>query len=181
MEQGLSVGVFVVGLVTFGLFSLAVRYHFHSVKMPGGMKVISAVSFSAFVLFAVFLFRQPADPVYQVVSLCLMLVSLSLFGWAVITTRAFEFNLAYDPAAPKAICDLGPYRHVRHPFYLAYCIFWTATFVATLHWTQIATACVLLILYIIAAKGEERGFLASPLADAYGQYRGRTGFIIPGL
>jgi protein-S-isoprenylcysteine O-methyltransferase Ste14 len=37
------------------------------------------------------------------------------------------------------------------------------------------------IVYILAAKGEEKKFEASPLAEQYRAYKGKTGFFTPKL
>ena len=75
----------------------------------------------------------------------------------------------------------GPYGVVRHPFYAAYSLFWVAGWVGSGAWSTAVVALTMFTLYVTAARGEEAGFAASALAEAYRRYQQRTGFFFPRL
>ena len=180
--QQVVVGVLLVcGFMTFGAFSLAVRLHFKSSKMPTGMKLISLVSVVGFALFTYFSLSDIRPMVMSAISTAIILSSAALFTWSIVTTRDHHFKLAFDPATPNGICSTGPFRYVRHPFYLSYIVFWAGAYVGTLSLAVLVVAIILINLYTYAALAEEAAFSQSDLNGQYAIYRQRTGFIIPRL
>lgn len=105
--------------------------------------------------------------------------ALGLWAWAVATTRRERLSLAFSPDPPEAIIDRGPYRYVRHPFYVSYTLYWLAGAAAAPIWWVVAPSLLAIALYVAAARAEERKFAVSPLADAYTAYRARTGMFLP--
>ena len=84
-----------------------------------------------------------------------------------------------DYPLPDRLITDGPYRWVRHPFYLAYMIGALAPAVAVQHPFIIAVSLAMIGFVVTAAVREERVWLGSPKADAYREYRRRTGMFIP--
>jgi protein-S-isoprenylcysteine O-methyltransferase Ste14 len=80
---------------------------------------------------------------------------------------------------PGAVCQSGPYKFVRHPFYLSYMVAFLAAVVA---FPSLVTAaeCVLNIaLFVYMAFDDERVLLRSEMADCYKAYRQRAAMFLP--
>jgi protein-S-isoprenylcysteine O-methyltransferase Ste14 len=145
-----------------------------------GMKVIrasSAIS-AAFNVGAIVL--TPAIPAARALSAVLVyLFALALFFWAVRVNRQSSLSAAFSPDSPRHLVTRGPYRWVRHPFYCAYLMTWTAGFVATGRWWLLPSIALMFIVYLKAAQVEEQKFARSPLAAEYRKYKDSTGQFLP--
>ena len=84
-----------------------------------------------------------------------------------------------DHPLPDRLITHGPYRFVRHPFYLSYIIGAIAPAVAVPQPLVIAVTVLMIVLVVAAAFREERVWLSSPRAEAYQDYRRRTGMFLP--
>jgi protein-S-isoprenylcysteine O-methyltransferase Ste14 len=115
-----------------------------------------------------------------VLSIGLCVLALVLFAATCRATRVQPLPLAFDPARASRIVANGPYRYVRHPFYLSYSITWLAGALATSWWPAWLTAGLMLCAYFWAAATEERALLRSH-PDDYTKYRARTGAFFPRL
>lgn len=167
------------GLVCFVAFSWGLRGHFRSTgPMAPGMKLTSALSLIGFIWFVVRVFRQGESLAWPLAMVC-FIASFWVFAWAVRTTRRARPALAFDDVKPDSLFREGPYRHVRHPFYLSYLIFWVGTAVSTAGLLPWAVPFIMLAAYRRAALQEERNFETSPLAEPYAQYRARAGMFLP--
>lgn len=84
-----------------------------------------------------------------------------------------------DPK-PRTLITGGPFRFVRHPFYLAYVLAWLAAPVAT--WGPVITlfALIQIATFIVAARREERQ-LEGLFGEGYRAYKARTGMFLPYL
>jgi protein-S-isoprenylcysteine O-methyltransferase Ste14 len=107
------------------------------------------------------------------------LSALSLFWWAIATNRRQPLSAIFSPDVPVHLMTAGPYRMVRHPFYCAYLLVWFAGLVATLMWWLVLSVAVMFVIYLRAARFEERKFLGSALARPYRDYQARTGQLLP--
>lgn len=114
-------------------------------------------------------------------ALALFVLSMSLFAWTVRATRKTPPTMAFDTDEPFFLLNHGPYRYVRHPFYVSYLLFWIGTALATPSLLSWAAPLVMLLVYWNAARREERKFANSNLAAAYQTYRARAGMFIPRL
>ncbi len=175
-----SWGVLLTGTACFLSFSWAVRFHFDKAgRLPRGMQVVSAVSFLAFTWFLYGLGSRPGG--FRLAPFALCVLSLLLFWWCIRHTRRKRFPLAFSPDAPALLDTQGPYQVVRHPFYLAYLLFWVATALAVPGLLPWAVPAVMAALYTAAAAKEEAEFADSILASEYQRYRMRTGMFTPML
>ena len=162
----------------FAAFSWGVKKHFRSTgAMPPGMKITSLLSLTLFAAF-VWHIAQGASGLW-LVSLGLFSASLTVFAAAVAASRYTPPTLAFDTDAPNFLLQHGPYRYVRHPFYLAYVLFWLGTAVAVQGVLGWAAPVLMTALYIEAASREERKFASSELSGAYKAYRARAGMFWP--
>ncbi|MDE1883568.1 MAG: isoprenylcysteine carboxylmethyltransferase family protein [Rhodospirillales bacterium] len=167
-----------VAAVCFAVFSWGVKKHFRSTgAMPLGMKLISLLSLALFAAFAWHIAQGTSG--LWLVALGLFIASLAVFAAAVAASHRTPPTLAFDTDAPNFLLQHGPYRYVRHPFYLAYVLFWLGTAVAVPGALGWAAPLVMTALYIEAAAREERKFANSDLAGAYQAYRARAGMFWP--
>ena len=173
--------VTLVGISVVAAYIWSVRNHFVSDAMPSGARIIAAaVTTSLVVMLALtWLISQPLPA--QVLGLAIQLFSVWIFYAAIQASRKARLRFIFDPEHPHSLVKDGPYRLVRHPFYVSYSIFWFGWAVAT--WSIWAIPCVIILiwLYVSAAQFEERNFEASPLSSDYLDYKARTGFFLPKL
>lgn len=170
--------VLLAGAGCFGSFAWAAQFHFHKAsQVPRGMQAVSVASLLAF---AGFLYGMDARPGgFRLAPLALCVLSLLLFWWCVLHTRRKRFTLAFTPDAPAFLDTQGPYRVARHPFYLAYLMFWVATALAVPGLLPWAVPAVMAMLYTSAATTEEAKFTDSALESEYRAYSQRTGMFFP--
>ncbi len=74
----------------------------------------------------------------------------------------------------------GPYRWVRHPFYVAFALAMLANSLVTANWFVFATGAVVLLLLVIRTSKEEEK-LIERFGDEYRQYMATTGRFWPRL
>ena len=167
-----------LGFCCFAAFSWGVKGHFRRTgAMPAGMKLTSALSLAGFAWFIWHLTGGVSRAWPLVVAL--FGVALGLFIWAVQATRRTPPTLAFDTDAPSFLVNHGPYRLVRHPFYLAYVMFWVATALAAQTPLAWGAPVVMTTLYYFAARREERKFASSDLSAAYAAYQAQAGMFLP--
>jgi len=175
----ITAALFIAGFTCFAAFVWGVKSHFRRTeKIPAGTKLISVLSAAGFLAFA-FNLAFGAPGTYWECAFTLFVLSLALFAWTVTSTRRTPPTLAFDDDAPSFLLRHGPYRYVRHPFYLSYLLFWTGTactFSAVWPWLVPA---VMISVYANAASREEGKFARSDLAAAYHAYRQRAGMFFP--
>jgi protein-S-isoprenylcysteine O-methyltransferase Ste14 len=181
LNHSQTIIMFTAGLICFAGFSWGVKGHFRSTgQMPPGMRLISLLSLAGFILFTARLAVQPLSTGADA-ALLLFAASLALFGWTIKATRQTPPTLAFATDQPDFLLKHGPYRFVRHPFYLSYMLFWIGTACATSALLGWATPLVMLALYQHAASREEQKFAASGLSSAYAAYRRSAGMFLPRL
>jgi protein-S-isoprenylcysteine O-methyltransferase Ste14 len=109
----------------------------------------------------------------------LALGSLVLYEWTRRTVVDRNFYVALAGAVPGAVCEEGPYRYVRHPFYLSYMVAFVAAAVAFPSFI-VSGVCLLNIgLFVYMALDDERVLLASAMAADYNSYKIRVGMFLP--
>jgi protein-S-isoprenylcysteine O-methyltransferase Ste14 len=147
--------------------------HFRRVGKPtGAMAATGLLAAALGVLQLVSIGR--GDRMFPIAGLVLYCVSASLFWWAVSVTRG-KLAACGQGCVSGAILRKGPYRLIRHPFYVSYNLMWIAGFAATGWWVLIVSAAVMACLYDGFARAEERGFIESSLAGEYREYQLATG------
>lgn len=121
----------------------------------------------------------PLAPMRLSVALFCCFLSLAIFCSAIRANRNRPLNFAFEPDSPRHLTAIGPYRWVRHPFYLSYTLCWLAPPLATLSVPLLLPGCVMFILYWNASSREENSFLNSPFADEYRRYKSQAGRFWP--
>lgn len=115
----------------------------------------------------------------QATSEGLFVMSFLLFGLALLSNRKHRLSEIYSTDAPKFLNRTGPYRYLRHPFYVSYLMSYLAGFVATLNPILFAQFAAMVFIYWKAAKFEEGKFSQSNLKTDYLNYTKKTGMFIP--
>jgi len=176
-----STVLFVTGFTCFVAFVWGVKSHFRKTqRIPDGTKLISLLSTLGFLSFITHLALGHPGAAWGF-ALLLFVGSLGLFSWTVKSTRRTPPTLAFDDDKPSFLLLQGPYRYVRHPFYLSYLMYWVGTAIAfngALSWV---IPVALIAVYLQAANREEEKFAHSELATAYETYRSKAGMFLPRL
>lgn len=96
------------------------------------------------------------------------------------TFRSLGKNLTDTVVTRKehTLVTTGPYRWVRHPFYLAFATLACAHTLLTANWYLALSGAAVLGLLVIRTRTEEE-HLAARFGEAYRQYRERTGMFFP--
>ena len=123
--------------------------------------------------------RSPIPVANQVAAALVLAASLSLYEWARRAIWGRRFGLGWGQHVPEALCDVGPYRYIRHPIYLSYVLAFLAQLMALPHWITAAVFLINFVLLVIVARHDERVIAASALAADYAAYRERTGMFLP--
>ena len=109
----------------------------------------------------------------------LALVAVLLYEWTRRTVIDRNFFIGLSGEVPGAVCDVGPYSYVRHPFYLSYMVAFIAVAVAFPSLIVSGVCLVNIGLFVYMAIDDERVLLGSPLGADYRAYRGRVGMFVP--
>jgi protein-S-isoprenylcysteine O-methyltransferase Ste14 len=109
------------------------------------------------------------------------LCSVLLYEWSRRTVVDRNFYVGLAGEVPPAVCDAGPYRYVRHPFYLSYIVAFVGVAVAFPS-LIVCGACLLNMgLFVYVAFDDERVLLGSAIATDYERYKIRVGMFLPRL
>ena len=125
---------------------------------------------------------EPRSDGFAVAGIMMYTASVALFLSAIEAANRTRLQRAFiDLPLPDRLVTDGPYRWVRHPFYLGYLIGAVAPMVAIDHIVVFVASALMALITVTAAFREERVWLNSPRADAYREYRRRTGMFVPKL
>jgi protein-S-isoprenylcysteine O-methyltransferase Ste14 len=145
------------------------RHRYAASRVSGAVLLAEAIAIAA----------APVPPGRAAGAVAVLAAALALFLWAAWTNRARKLGLAFAGQVSARLQTAGPYRLVRHPFYTSYLLaFAGGALAAWTPWVLPALAAGA-VTYARAARAEEAGFLASPLADAYRDYARRVGRFVP--
>lgn len=179
MNLVLDLLVTLAALTSLSLAAWSGRGHFQSDRMPLGSLIITLVvaATSAIYLYLVWTAEQP--PLAQLLGFLLQCAGIGLFVVTIGASRAARLRMAFDAGNPRGLVTEGPYRYVRHPFYVSYLIYFSGFAIATWSWIALGPLVVLLAIYIRAARMEEGKFANTPMSAEYEAYRRRTGMFVP--
>lgn len=169
-----------LAILNFALFGMALPVVFaRSEGTPLPTKLVVAVGAAFSSLHVYLLGTAPLDPAGVTIAAGLYLLACGLFSWTAQSVRGRNFRLAYVDGSPPAVFCGGPYRWVRHPFYLSYTLAWLAGVVALGDWRLLMTPAIMGAFYVAAAYREERQLLRGPAAEDYRAYRRHAGVLLP--
>jgi protein-S-isoprenylcysteine O-methyltransferase Ste14 len=162
-------------------FQLALGVHFrHSGSLATPMRLLIVLCVAVWLEAVVVLYRQGAPPRAELAPALILLVSAAiLFAVTKATTPPRILPAAFAEEAPASLIRSGPYRFIRHPFYVAYALYWIGLAFAAPHPGVIAGVLGILGAYVFLARREERRLLQGPLAAGYREYVRTTGMFLP--
>lgn len=109
----------------------------------------------------------------------LALAAVIIYEWTRRTVIDRNFFVGLAGEVPPVVCESGPYRYVRHPFYLSYMLAFVGVAVAFPS-LVVSGVCLLNIgLFVYMAFDDERVLLRSAIATDYQAYRMRVGMFLP--
>jgi protein-S-isoprenylcysteine O-methyltransferase Ste14 len=109
----------------------------------------------------------------------LLAVGLMLGAWTLATNRPDNFNINHKSKRGALLCFDGPYKHLRHPMYLALLIALTGIFLMNLCWLSLLALIALVFLLDRKARLEERSLIKR--SGDYERYSMKTKRFIPYL
>jgi protein-S-isoprenylcysteine O-methyltransferase Ste14 len=131
--------------------------------------------------FGVLLMRGSVGPNWAIAGIALYVAATLLFLSALEAARRVPLPRTFvDDPLPRALITSGPFAVVRHPFYVAYALAWSAAPIATHGPFVSLSAGVAIVLYFIAARREEK-LLENRFGEAYRTYKLGTGMVVPSL
>lgn len=157
----------------------AARWHFRPERLSLGAILISLLVVLTTLFFLMLTWTTQPVRAPVIVGLVLEAASLALFWAAISASRAAKLRMAFTEHLPHTLLASGPYTLVRHPFYASYILFWIGWAVALWNAWAVVPATLLVIIYVVAARIEERKFLSSSFAAEYQAYCRHAGFLWP--
>src|SRR5437868_3268274 len=144
----------IVGFGTLACFVGAMRFYFRpaSVRIPQVIIVIAAFVVASMSHSVALVAAKHVAQGWRIAGLTMFAISHIVFWSSVWAHGSRRPGVAFTTDLPEALVRRGPYRWVRHPFYLAYVIAWCAGSVVTATpWLAIA-ALAMFLVYRAAAK-----------------------------
>jgi protein-S-isoprenylcysteine O-methyltransferase Ste14 len=145
------------------------------------IRAAAAVSFAVTLLdLDRFHWSDAVRPPMRLTAMMVFIVSLALLARSMIANRFFSTAIRLQTDRGHRVVDVGPYRLVRHPGYVAMAILMPAIALALGSWYGALLALVYSALIVRRAAVEDR-YLREHL-EGYAQYAERVRFrLIPGV
>jgi protein-S-isoprenylcysteine O-methyltransferase Ste14 len=165
-----------VGIATGIGFVLMMALYFRAGPQKFADRCMSITVLTGTLLqYAGFLSMTQCGVVRSIAGTAIFLLANLLFWSARIAHGIKRPAAVFGQAVPEALTQCGPYRMVRHPFYLAYVLAFLASAIVGNRWWMYLITAALFLLYNLAAGQEERLLLACPrIGQQYADYRRRS-------
>lgn len=163
-------------------FALGLTSYFERARhRPGWVRVIHGLGMVlSLTQLVLVLSLPPRGDVWASASIVMYTGAVTVFLSAIESGRRTRLQRAFiDEPLPDRLITDGPYRWIRHPFYLGYILGALAGPVAIDSLALAVIAALMIAITVAAAIREERVWLNSVHGDAYRAYRSRTGMFIP--
>ena len=122
----------------------------------------------------------PRSDEFAAAGVVMYTLAVAQFLSAMDAARGTRLQRAFvDHPLPNRLITAGPYRWVRHPFYLGYMIGALAPAVAIASIWIAAISAIMIAMVVAAAVREERVWLAGGRAQEYRSYQQRAGMFFP--
>ena len=124
--------VIVASIACFSSFVWGMKAFFvMPTRVPYGVRMLQGLGALYFVLYT-FIVTKPGavTGITAWIGLMFLGISFSLFWWTIRTNRTKRFGVGFSFECPDAFSTKGPYRLIRHPFYLSYSLGWTGAAMA---------------------------------------------------
>lgn len=156
-------------------------YFERPIARPRWVRVVHGVTRWLSVLHAVVVVATPPrSDAWAAAGVACYSVAVALFLSAIEAARRTRLQRAFvDDPLPDRLIREGPFRWVRHPFYVGYVLGAVAGPLAVDSLALVVLAAAMVVLTVYAAVREERVWLASARADEYRRYRRQTGMFLP--
>ena len=148
--------------------------------VPPGVRVIEiAASVSIIAGAGLIGFRASVTWPFDALAWALAMLSCGLFAWSTAHVGTFTLTAAFSNDAPRRLIASGPYRWLRHPFYVAYVLAQLFVLAASASLWAVPMCALMALIYVRAAGHEERKFARSALAAEHAVYVRATGAFWP--
>lgn len=117
----------------------------------------------------------------ELIAVPVLAASLALVAATVASHRVPVSLWHQRDDAPQSIVTHGPYRWVRHPFYVAFLLLLAGTAMVTRDAIALASLALGASILSWTARREERRLAESAFGAEYRAYRARTGRFVPRL
>ena len=171
--------VTLLAVATIGSYLWSVKFHFESGALEAGAKLISIMVLTGAIVFSALTWALAQPLTIQLLGCLLQSLSLVLFWVTIRETRNAKLLAAFTDKNPGSLVISGPYRHVRHPFYSSYLLFWFGWAIATANLWSLALFAIMCVIYWRAAVQEEEKFSNTPMAEEYASFKASRKRFIP--
>ncbi len=172
-----------IHLILYGLIVASLIWgRFRFFKVSGGTPRVSvvlydfAVAIQILVTFYYMISTAYVPPLLVYFCSALYLLGLLLFWWAIVTAKSLDFAFSDKVGS---IITTGPFKIVRHPFYVSYILVWFSSsllFNLAILWI---TLFYLIVFYFLSASKEEKVILKSVYSTEYEKYIKNVGMFLP--
>jgi protein-S-isoprenylcysteine O-methyltransferase Ste14 len=166
----------------FILYGLALQHFFVQAREPSRLLRLlqdGTVLLGLVQCMGVVVLHPPSDA-HAGAGIAIYSFALALFLSSVEACRRLPLPRAFvvDPR-PEGLATIGPFRWIRHPFYVAYWLGFLAGPVASASLILALPLLLFTVMFIVAARDEEARLLAGPMGARYREYAERTGMFVP--
>ena len=163
---------FTVGLTTYFEHSPSRRWW---VRLVHDLAMVLSLAHLAGVVLL-----PPRSDLWAAVGIGFYSLAVAVFLSAIESAKRTRLQRAFvDQPLPDRLITDGPFRWVRHPFYLGYILGAVAAPVAVKSTGLTLIALAMIVLTVLAAFREERIWLGSVRGPIYRAYAEKTGMFLP--
>ena len=176
--------IFILALQTFLTFTIASIFIFKSsISTSPLQNLLSLSAATAVIYYSWMIWTNEANGIMLHGLVGLLFLSASLiFVFTYLQHRNKRIAFAFSGEYSDHLVETGPYKYIRHPYYLSYILANIASTLYVQNTVAILFLVVNTVLYFSAAKREESSFLEHDrLAEQYKAYRTKTGMIFPAM
>jgi protein-S-isoprenylcysteine O-methyltransferase Ste14 len=173
-------------ILTSLCLAILTRRSLKSLRSHGVYRLLAWIGSIALVLLNVEHWFEEPLAVHQIVSWLLLLLSLFLVTYAVLSLRRGRSGINRDDPSligvekTTELVATGAYRYVRHPMYGSFLPGVVGVYLKDMSGGAAFLTCIVIACTIVAAKTEEKENLAY-FGDAYRDYMEHTRMFIPFL
>lgn len=170
-----SIFVQSIVIITAFEFVAAMRLYFRQGAAKRPNYAMSIVSLSVVGYHGYCLFRNMSMSWIPLSGSFVLLITSNLLFWsAIISHGSNRPAVVFGESLPNHLVTVGPYRFIRHPFYLAYILGFLGSSIASGFLLQYVTTILIFLLYNLAAQKEENSLLSSSFSEIYSHYLKKT-------
>jgi protein-S-isoprenylcysteine O-methyltransferase Ste14 len=167
-------------LMVFVWFGCAKSHFAKHDKEPAGMTGVKITYLVGLAINLWMFWVNPSVETYlRGVGLSMTIMSAAIFFLAIRATKTARLHVAFSESTGTSLVSDGIYRIVRHPFYLAYLVYWSSwCFSVGFAGLSLLIMFVLIAFYIFTIRLEERA-LERNFGSDYRAYKKQTSLLLP--